>query len=571
LEDIVAFGTIGPVGAQGNQWSKPTTVAVGAGVAAGVVGGGVALSRYAGFPLGRSIAALGAVAGVGLLAAAAVVGNRSSDEHKHPAPVEHPATAVGPGTPADADDPNIGLKKVATGLTEPVQVVAPRGGDDLYVVQKSGQLVRIDGDKPTTVLDISPKVQDSGEMGMLSVAFHPDFAHNGKLYVSYDDRHGDSQIEEYTQKDGKIDPSSARHIISVDQPVTGNHKGGQLQFGPDGYLYLAMGDGGGGGDTEHYGQNMGTLLSKMVRIDVDHHAKGEGYSIPSDNPFVDVPGVRPEIWASGLRNPWRFSFDREEGNLYIADVGQNEYEEVDYLPWDAASGANFGWSVREAAHDYNLDQSTGLGRPVDPVMEYDHSKGNSITGGFVYRGADIPALQGWYLYSDFGDGHLRGFQMDHGSAVNLTQWDAKVNMPSGFGENGHGEMYVASLEGDIYKVVAGEGTGDSPDTPTTPVGTVVTLHVTPDHPMEFDKKELTLPAGEITLRAEVNSATMHNIAIEEIDPNTGQVIPGSERAHGQVVGQGGVSQLTYTLEAGHTYKFSCQLHYGMMDGVIHVQ
>jgi glucose/arabinose dehydrogenase len=256
--------------------------------------------------------------------------------------------------------------------------------------------------------------------------------------VNYTDREGDTVIARYTARGNTADPKSAAVLLKIDQPYA-NHNGGQLAFGPDGYLYIATGDGGSGGDPQNNGQNLGTLLGKLLRIDVS----GDKYTVPKDNPFVNRSGARPEIWAYGLRNPWRFSFDRRTGDLFVADVGQNQFEEVNFQPRASKGGENYGWRLKEAANCYEPATNCARGTLVDPIAAYDHSKGNSITGGYVYRGKALPDLVGRYVYGDFGSGRL--WTATRGSN---GRWTARELLDtnqviSTFGEDEDGELYLA--------------------------------------------------------------------------------------------------------------------------------
>src|SRR3954468_1556415 len=309
------------------------------------------------------------------------------------------------------------LAKIAT-LDAPVYVAQPPGDKRLFVVSQAGTIRIIAGGKlrPAPFLDLRSSVSFGGERGLLSVAFHPRFATNGKLYIDFTDNTGDTRIWELHAKPGaaRVDPGH-RELLHIDQPYP-NHNGGQLQFGPDGYLYIGMGDGGSGDDPPRNGQNVGVLLAKLLRIDVDHRTGSLPYAIPPDNPFRNTPGARGEIFSFGLRNPWRFSFDRVSHTLYIGDVGQNEWEEVDALAPSRARGANFGWNAYEGEAKYIGTLNTSVGHLVGPVQVYKHGEGCSVTGGYVYRGSKIPALKGLYLYSDYCQRHLWAFRLSGGKA-----------------------------------------------------------------------------------------------------------------------------------------------------------
>lgn len=344
------------------------------------------------------------------------------------------------------------LVEVATGLSNPVHLAAPPGDPRLFVVEQAGRIRIVqDGELlPTPFLDIVSKVASGGERGLLSVAFHPDYAANGYFFVNYTDRSGDTRIERYTVSaadPNRADPASAKPILHVEQPYA-NHNGGLVLFGPDGMLYIGMGDGGSAGDPHGHGQNEGTLLGALLRIDVD---RGDPYAIPLGNPYVGEPGARGEIWAIGLRNPWRFAFDPPANRLYIADVGQSRYEEVNVVAADAP-GLNYGWNIVEGAHCYpggSCDQA-GL---VLPVLEYTHDDGCSITGGVVYRGKAIPSLVGHYLYADYCAGWIRSFRYDGAAAVDHRElFSGGAGRILSFGQDAAGEVYVLSSNGRVYRI-----------------------------------------------------------------------------------------------------------------------
>jgi glucose/arabinose dehydrogenase len=342
---------------------------------------------------------------------------------------------------------------VVDGLDAPLDLVdANDGTGRMFIVEKGGRvLILKDGQvQPEPFLDISDQVSSSSEQGLLSIALHPDFKTNGTFFIDYTDVDGNSQIERWTvSKDNPdvADPSSARTILAVDQPYA-NHNGGLLMFGPDGYLHIGFGDGGSQGDPSGNGQNLGVLLAKILRIDVDHTEADLPYAIPKDNPFVGQKGARGEIWAYGLRNPWRFSFDRETDDLYLADVGGGQYEEVDFAP-AGKGGLNFGWVTMEGPECYqgaDCDQ-TGL---TMPFFSYTHDFGCSITGGYVYRGKAIKNLVGGYLAADYCSGLVWAVNPETGEATEPMQSDASV---SSFAEDAAGELYLIDLNGAIYKIV----------------------------------------------------------------------------------------------------------------------
>ncbi|HET6617798.1 MAG TPA: PQQ-dependent sugar dehydrogenase [Gemmatimonadota bacterium] len=360
--------------------------------------------------------------------------------------------------PDDGEEPPVrmGLETVVEGLDFPVWLTSPPDDPRLFVVEKDGQVVIVENGAPlpNPFLDLSGQVSTGSEQGLLSLAFHPDYAANGRFFVNFTDPAGDTRVVEYRVSSAdpdRADPGSARVVLSIEQPFS-NHNGGLVLFGPDGMLYVGMGDGGSGGDPQGNGQDLGALLGKMLRIDVDG---GQPYASPQDNPFVETAGARPEVWAYGLRNPWRFSFDRETGDLYIADVGQNRIEEVNAVS-GAGRGLNYGWNVMEGTSCFEPREGCDQGGLTLPVTEYDHSEGCSVTGGYVYRGAAIPDLRGTYLYSDYCSGFVSGFRFANGHAENerrFTELEPADHSVSSFGEDAAGELYIVTAGGGVYKIV----------------------------------------------------------------------------------------------------------------------
>jgi glucose/arabinose dehydrogenase len=350
------------------------------------------------------------------------------------------------------------LQLIASGLSSPLYLTSPPGDlSRLFVAEQTGAIRIIkDGTLlPTPFLDLSDRIVAGGEQGLLGLALYPDFATNGRFVVHYTDPAGDTHLSVFqvSAQPDIADAASEQVILTADQPYA-NHNGGQVLFGPDGFLYLGLGDGGASNDPEGRAQNLSDLLGSILRMDVQ---SGTSYTVPSDNPFVAQAGVQPEVWSYGLRNPWRFSFDRATGDLYIADVGQNRFEEVDVAPAAAGigKGVNFGWNIMEGAHcltGASCDQ-TGL---TLPDFEYGHDQGCSITGGYVYRGSAIPALQGLYFFGDYCQGWVRSFRYASGTAAELTDWPTL--RPGGsvlsFGEDAAGELYVLSSSGSVFKLVA---------------------------------------------------------------------------------------------------------------------
>ncbi len=358
-----------------------------------------------------------------------------------------------PGRTVDPPgDTSIRLQEVAGGLANPVHLTAPRSDARLFVVEQAGRIRVVENGAllPTPFLDIADRVSSGGERGLLSVAFHPSYAANGFFYVNYTDRNGDTRIERYRvgADRNRADPASAKLILQVAQPFP-NHNGGLVVFGPDGKLYVGMGDGGSGGDPQGHGQNRATLLGDILRIDVD---AGDPYAIPADNPYVGQSASRNEIWASGVRNPWRFSFDREAGLLYLADVGQNDLEEINVVP-AGSGGLNYGWNVMEGSRCFRPAEGCNRTGLVVPVLEYGHAEGCSVTGGYVYRGSRIPALRGHYFYSDFCRGWIRSFRHGGGQALDRREWAVgDVDSVLSFGEDAAGELYVLSTNGRVYRI-----------------------------------------------------------------------------------------------------------------------
>jgi glucose/arabinose dehydrogenase len=359
---------------------------------------------------------------------------------------------------ATAAGPALRLVKVAA-VQAPTAMSARAGTRTLYVTEQTGAVRSLRGGAvaPTPVVDLTARVsQDGGERGLLGLTFSPDGTF---LYVDYTDRNGDTQIEQFAMRGRNADASSRRTILSIDQPQS-NHNGGQLVFGPDGYLYVGMGDGGSQGDvgSGHVpggnGQSLGTLLGKILRIAPSTTPGGRPYTVPADNPFVGQADARPEIWAYGLRNPWRFSFDPANGDLWIGDVGQNEWEEIDHVAAtngrDAGKGLNFGWNRLEGTHPYRGDTPA---RVVAPVYEISHDTGAcAVVGGFVYRGTKVPALVGDYLFSDDCEGTVRVLAAGGEGDVTMQDSGAKSELVSSFGQDNAGNLYVLSLTQGIFRV-----------------------------------------------------------------------------------------------------------------------
>ncbi len=348
-----------------------------------------------------------------------------------------------PGAPMSAaEPPAVALQKLPGAFSQPVYLTAPRGDTSrLFVVEKTGaiRIIREGAVLPKPFLDISGQVSRGGEQGLLSMAFDPRYAANRRFYVNYTNAAGDTRVVRY--RASATDPdtavrSSARVLLRVDQPYD-NHNGGQLQFGPDGLLYVGMGDGGSGGDPQGYAQNSRSRLGKLLRLN------------------VDVSPVRVRIYAKGLRNPWRFSFDRSSGALWIGDVGQGAREEIDYLRPGRPAGANFGWNGYEGTLVYDSRTAARLTKSslTFPVSQYGRDLGYSVTGGYAYRGSAIPALRGFYLFADWGSGHVWAKKGPGGARSTVAGLDGQVAQISSFGQDAAGELYVVSLAGSVYKIV----------------------------------------------------------------------------------------------------------------------
>lgn len=328
--------------------------------------------------------------------------------------------------------------------------------DSLFVATQNGMIYELlpagSGTyaEPVAVLDLSPRTQNSQEEGLLGITFSPDGNH---FYAMWTDREsGANQLAEFVVSDGRIDGASERLLMTVEQPYP-NHNGGHIAFGPDGFLYIGLGDGGAGGDPQGHGQNLDTLLGSILRIDPRGNNAG-AYGIPADNPFVNGGG-RPEIWLYGLRNPWRFSFDRQTGDLWIGDVGQNQIEEITRVT-SAQAGGNLGWALFEGTRSF--DGGTATDRVIPPAFEYSHGDGNlcSVTGGFVYRGSEHPGLSGSYLWGDFCEGRIRALRVD-AAGVLFEGEDTGATVPerslASFGEDREGELYVLAKAGTVARIV----------------------------------------------------------------------------------------------------------------------
>jgi glucose/arabinose dehydrogenase len=373
-------------------------------------------------------------------------------------------------------DRSISLATVATGLDRPVAMAhAGDGSGRLFIVEQPGRIRVFDGAqvRSTPFLDVQSLVACCGERGLLSLAFHPQYATNGAFYIYYTNLDGDVVIARYrVSSDPHIaDPASAAVLLTIPHPGQSNHNGGQLAFGPDGRLYVSVGDGGGGGDPDDNGQDRGVLLGKVLRLAVDG---GSNYTVPPDNPFVSTPGARSEIWAYGLRNPWRITFDRRTGDLFIGDVGQSSREEIDFES-RGFSGRNYGWVRMEGSLCYRPSSGCNDGTLTLPVLEYDHSLGCSVTGGYRYRGRSAPGFDGVYFFGDYCSGRVWGGVQDGAGGWSATQLVDTPHNISSFGEDGNGELYLLALgsPGTLYRLVGGAqppfGFVDTPATGATGV------------------------------------------------------------------------------------------------------
>jgi len=360
-------------------------------------------------------------------------------------------------------------ERIASGLSQPVFLTsAPGDNYRLFILEQySGKILILKNGLilPLPFLDLNVLISKTGERGLLGLAFHPDYNANGHFYVNYTNTQGNTVVARYTVSGNPdiADISSSQTVMTIDQPFE-NHNAGMLAFGPDGYLYIATGDGGSGGDPGDRAQNGGLLLGKMLRIDIDG---GIPYAIPPDNPFVDSVDILDEIWALGLRNPWRFAFDSRNGDLYIGDVGQNEWEEINVRPFTGIGGDNYGWRCYEGSNPFN---TTGCGSPSDyifPVHEYNHTSGDcSVTGGYVYPGCAMPDLEGVYFFGDFCSGRIWSFRYDNGTISEFTDRTAElapggglaIDLISSFGVDAAGEMYIVDYsDGEIYKILPADG------------------------------------------------------------------------------------------------------------------
>ena len=377
-------------------------------------------------------------------------GGYSSPTTPAPNPIPQPST------------PSVKLTSLVTGLSGPVDLqIADDNSGRMFVVEQAGRVRIISNGAvlPTSFLDISSMVSPGGgELGLLGITFHPDFAHNPRFYVNYTQTLGgaiQSIIAEFQVSAGdanRADPSTQRILLTVSQPFA-NHKAGQLAFGGDNFLYFGLGDGGSSGDPNGNGQNTQTLLGKILRIDVDHPPSGQAYGIPADNLFANGVGGLPEIYAFGFRNPWRFAFDKPSGHFYVADVGQNNWEEIDLVDDPVNHGGNFGWNVMEGNHCYHPATGCRMDGIVLPIFEYEHSNGNlAVIGGYVYHGTAVSGLQGMYVFGDLS-GKVWALQHNAGGSWTQSNLLTGAFQLASFGQDASGELYVVDYLGTISKMV----------------------------------------------------------------------------------------------------------------------
>ncbi|MCC7020654.1 MAG: PQQ-dependent sugar dehydrogenase [Ardenticatenales bacterium] len=476
----------------------------------------------------RQPAALLAVATSAIALSAALVTAAARLDAGAPAP----ARAQGE-LPADPKTIKIAFDNVVQDVDIPVDIAnAGDGSGRLFIVEKPGRIRIVkDGqllDAP--FLDITDRVEAAAnERGLLGLAFHPEYAENWQFYVYYTSKavrgrkRGDLVIARYhaTADRDKADPDAELQLLTIEHNINGNHNGGNLEFGPDGYLYIGTGDGGGGGDPFQAGQDANVLLGKMLRIDVD---TGDPYVIPPSNPFASTPRRAPEVWAYGLRNPWKFTFDRATGDLYIADVGQNAWEEVNHQPADSKGGENYGWSVMEGSHCFNPQTGCDQRNKVLPVAEYSHSLGLSITGGEVYRGEAFPGLTGTYFYADYSRGRIwalsRGTNGQWRNAEILTG----KNGITSFGRDENGEIYIALETGRIQRLRDANAVVRPTNTPTDPPPPATTEPAPVDTPT-------AVPTTPPSATPAVDPGTPTPTASPVVDPLPPVLLPSLLRAH----------------------------------------
>lgn len=442
------------------------------------------------------------------------------------------ALALTLAAPAPAQAGGLATQRVVGGLDYPVYVTSPANDNRLFIIEQRG-VIKIfkDGslmDAP--FLDIEALVfppSPPEERGLLGLAFHPDYATNGYFYVEYNNLNWDTVIARYrvTSNPDRADSLSRRVFMTIDQPAP-NHKGGTLLFGPDGYLYIGMGDGGNAGDPSNYAQRDDVLLGKMLRINVDHGSHGLPYSIPADNPFAGPGLPLDEIWAKGFRNPYRWSFDRATGDLYIGDVGQGLWEEIDYQPAASPGGENYGWRLMEGNHCYDPPKSCNPDTLVVPIHEYFHIFHCAVVGGYVYRGDAIPGLQGTYFFADYCTANIWSFRYD---GVQLTEFTdrteelspaGEISLISAFGEDAEGELYIVERgepgTGEIYRIVAASGSAVDPPEDQVSLSGLRVMPATPNPFWGSTRVPVAVGWSPRRVGAEVYSASGH--LVEELKP-----------------------------------------------------
>jgi glucose/arabinose dehydrogenase len=405
--------------------------------------------------MGWTTRVAGALLALGVVASCGGGGNDADGRAATPTPTPTPTVSAAPETPAAPASRGVRLRRIGT-FDAPLFVTSPPGDRARrFVVEQGGRVmvVRSGRKLDTPFLDISGQVTVGAEQGLLSLAFAPDYADSGRFYVYFTDNAGDQRIVEYRRRDAdRADPGSARLVLRMADSES-NHNGGLLLFGPDDLLYVGTGDGGGGGDRHGprgNAQNLGSLLGKILRID-PRPAGGRPYGVPEGNPFTGRSGARGEIYSYGLRNPWRFSFDRRTGDLSIGDVGQNEFEEIDFVRRGRGRGANFGWRPFEGRARYTPGESAP--GHVRPVIVRKHSDGNcSITGGVVVRDRRLAGLRGRYVFGDYCKGRIESARLSSGRARGVRRTSLKVSSLSSFGEDAQGRVYVTSLDGPVYRI-----------------------------------------------------------------------------------------------------------------------
>ncbi|MEM9406363.1 MAG: PQQ-dependent sugar dehydrogenase [Acidobacteriota bacterium] len=384
----------------------------------------------------------------------------------------------------------VDIEEVASISGVPV-AITHAGDDRVFITEQSGRVLILRGGNvsATPFLDITDRVRSGGEQGLLSIAFHPRYASNGRVFANYTNFSGDTVIARFEVSGGNPDRANAaseRELLVIPQPFT-NHNGGQLQFGPDGYLYIGMGDGGSANDPDCLAQNTTSLLGKMLRLDIDTGAnQAPFYTVPADNPFIGSNEAPDEAWATGLRNPWRFSFDRQTGELFIGDVGQNQIEEISYAPAGSNGGFNYGWKVMEGSRCFSTNACGSVppcNSPLltDPILEYDHSQGCSVTGGYVYRGNDVSELSGDYVYGDLCSRQVWAASRQ-GNRWSSREVLVAPRQITTFGEDRDGELYMAGQNGDIYRFT---GTPSSGPTGTVSLVPTTTTAIESDGPVAF--------------------------------------------------------------------------------------